>query len=45
MKKLLITSAIIISTLSTIGGATAAEDKTMGSYTGWAFEALSGGGR
>ncbi len=42
MKKILITSSIIISTLSAIGGAMAEEDKTMGSYTGWAYDAMVG---
>ena len=43
MKKLLITTAIVISTFTAISSASAYEDKTLGSYSGWAFEALSVG--
>ncbi len=40
MKKLLITTAIIASTFAAISSASAYEDKTLGSYSGWAFEAM-----
>ncbi|MCF6199636.1 MAG: hypothetical protein L3J67_09620 [Hyphomicrobiaceae bacterium] len=45
MKKLLIASVLILGTFSAISGASAYEDKTLGSYSGWAFDALSGGDR
>ena len=37
--------AIVASTFAAISSASANEDVTLGHYTGWAFEALSGGAR
>ncbi len=44
MKKLLIVSAILIGTFTAISSASAYEDVTLGSYSGWSLDALSGGG-
>ncbi len=41
MKNLLLASALILGTFSAIGSASAQEDVTLGSYSGWAFDAMS----
>ena len=45
MKKLLIASVLILGSFAVIGNASAYEDVTLGNYSGWALEAMSGGGR
>ncbi len=45
MKNLLIIYALVLGTFSAVGSASAQEDVTLGSYSGWAFDALSGGDR
>jgi len=43
MKKLLISTAIIVSAFTAVSSASAYEDKTLGNYSGWAFEAMADG--
>ena len=44
MKNLLIISTIVLGTFASVGVASAA-DVTLGTYTGWASDALDGGAR
>ena len=44
MKKLLIVSTIVLGTLASVGTASAHDNITQGSYSGWAHDALASGG-
>ncbi len=45
MKNLLLASALILGTFSAVASASAQEDKTLGGYSSWAFDAMSGSER
>ena len=45
MKKLLIISTIVVGTLASAGIASASDDVTIGSFSGWSHDAMTNGDR